>query len=68
MKSGAPFLFVEGKMIRESQRDDWKALVDYLSQFGNSACRNALVEDGPDDKTDFKGLLEKFKQDDAGRD
>jgi hypothetical protein len=51
-------------MIRDSQRQDWQALVDYLTPFGNGACLNCLVEDGPDDVTDFKGLLEKFKKDD----
>jgi len=54
-------------MIRDSQKADWKALVDYLSQFGNGACINSLLEDGPDDTTDFKGLLEQFKKDDAAK-
>jgi hypothetical protein len=48
-------------MIRQSQRDDWQALVDYLRPFGNGACINALLEDGPDDTTDFAGLLRDFK-------
>lgn len=50
---------------RQSQRDDWQALVDYLSPRGNGACLNALLEDGPDDKTDFAGLLKKFKEQDG---
>lgn len=52
-------------MSMESQRGDWQALVDYLSPKGNGACLNALLEDGPDDKTDFAGLLKKFKEQDG---
>ena len=48
--------------LRHNQREAWEALVDYLRQFGNGACLNALLEDGPDDTTDFRGLLEKFKR------
>lgn len=52
-------------MISEKQQCDWQALVDYLRQFGNGACINALLEDGPDNTTDFAGLLEQFKRDDS---
>jgi hypothetical protein len=52
-------------MISIKQREDWQALVDYLRPFGNGACLNCLLEDGPDETTDFAGLLEKFKRDDA---
>ena len=52
-------------MVSDSQRENWQALIDYLAQFGNGACINALLEDGPDHTTDFKGLLEKFKLEDA---
>jgi len=48
--------------LRHNQREAWEALVDYLRQFGNGACLNSLLEDGPDDTTDFRGLLEKFKR------
>ena len=48
-------------MISDKQRDDWLALVDYLGQFGNGACINSLLEDGPDNTTDFAGLLKDFK-------
>jgi len=51
-------------MINDKQQQDWQALVDYLRPFGNSACLNALLEDGPDNTTDFAGLLEDFKRDD----
>lgn len=51
-------------MIRQSQRDAWHELVEYLQTKGNGACLNALVEDGPDDKTDFAGLLVKFIEQD----
>jgi hypothetical protein len=49
-------------MTRQSQVNDWQALVDYLKPFGNGACINSLLEDGPDDSTDFAVLLKKFKQ------
>jgi hypothetical protein len=52
-------------MISEKQREDWQALVDYLKPFGNGACINCLLEDGPDDTTDFAGLLSTFKANDA---
>jgi len=51
-------------MIREQQKKDWQALVDYLTPFGNGACLNALIEDGPDDTTDFAALLKNFKEQD----
>jgi hypothetical protein len=51
-------------MVSEKQRTDWQALVDYLKQFGNGACLNALVEDGPDNVTDFAGLLQQFRAQD----
>ena len=47
--------------VRARQRQDWQALVDYLKPFGNGACLNSLLEDGPDDVTDFEGLLRDFK-------
>jgi hypothetical protein len=49
-------------MTRQSQVNDWQALVDYLKPFGNGACINSLLSDGPDDVTDFSGLLNKFKK------
>jgi hypothetical protein len=48
-------------MISEKQREDWQALVDWLIPQGNGACINSLLEDGPDDTTDFAGLLQGFK-------
>lgn len=48
-------------MIREQQKKDWQALVDYLTTKGNGACLNALIEDGPDDVTNFAKLLSEFK-------
>ena len=48
-------------MISEKQQKDWQDLVDYLKGFGNGACINALLEDGPDNVTDFAGLLNEFK-------
>ena len=51
-------------MISQKQRDDWQALVNYLKPFGNGACINYLLEDGPDNTTDFAGLLTKFKEQD----
>jgi hypothetical protein len=54
-------------MISEKQREDWQSLVDYLKPFGNGACINSLLEDGPDDTTDFADLLQKFKARDAER-
>lgn len=54
-------------MVTDKQRNDWQALVDYLTPFGNGACINSLIEDGPDNTTDFKGLLEKFKRDDEAK-
>lgn len=52
-------------MISEKQRGDWQALVDYLKPFGNGACLNVLIEDGPDNDTDFAKLLRYFKEQDA---
>jgi hypothetical protein len=49
-------------MITEKQQADWLALVDYLTPKGNGACLNALLEDGPDNTTDFAGLLKTFKE------
>ena len=49
-------------MITEKQQADWLALVDYLRPQGNGACLNALLEDGPDNTTDFAGLLKTFKE------
>ena len=49
-------------MISEKQQCDWQALVDWLSPQGNGACINALLEDGPDNTTDFAGLLRNFKE------
>jgi hypothetical protein len=51
--------------IPRSQIDDWQALVAWLTLRGNGACLNSLVEDGPDAKTDFAGLLKTFKQREA---
>lgn len=51
--------------ISDSQKQAWQDLVNYLRPFGNGACINALLEDGPDNTTDFKGLLETFKAKDA---
>jgi hypothetical protein len=53
---------MEGTMINQKQRYDWQALVDYLRPFGNGACINSLLEDGPDNTTDFSGLLRDFKE------
>jgi hypothetical protein len=52
-------------MISDKQREDWQALVDYLKPFGNGACINCLLEDGPDDNTNYAGLLSAFKEKDA---
>jgi len=52
-------------MIRQIQIDDWQKLVDYLKPFGNGACINSLLEDGPDDHTDFAGLLRQFRERDV---
>ena len=52
-------------MINQKQKNDWQALVDYLKPFGNGACINALLEDGPDNTTDFSGLLKSFKESDS---
>ena len=51
-------------MIDPKQQADWQALVDYLRPFGNGACINSLLEDGPDDITDFAGLLQTFQKQD----
>ena len=51
-------------MITEKQQADWLALVDYLRPQGNGACLK-LLEDGPDNITDFAGLLKTFKERDA---
>jgi hypothetical protein len=56
---------MEGIMISDKQREDWQALVDYLRGFENGACINVLVEDGPDNTTDFAGLLSTLKERDA---
>lgn len=48
--------------MRDSQRADWQALIDYLTPQGNGACLNALLEDGPDDVTDFAALLTKIRR------
>jgi hypothetical protein len=52
-------------MVTEKQRADWQALVDYLTPKGNGACLNVLLEDGPDNTTDFAGLLRTFKRRDS---
>jgi hypothetical protein len=48
-------------MITDKQQNDWQALVDYLSTKGNGAALNSLLEDGPDNITDFAGLLRNIK-------
>jgi hypothetical protein len=51
--------------ITDKQRADWQALVDYCRDKNYRATYFSLVEDGPDDKTDFAGLLTKFRSQDA---
>lgn len=54
-------------MILPKQQQDYDALVAYLRQTGGGACLNALVEDGPDNMTDFAGLLRDFKARDGDK-
>src|SRR5271154_3114593 len=51
--------------ILPKQQADWQALVDYLSPRGNGACLNSLLEDGPDNTTDFADLLRWFQERDT---
>lgn len=50
--------------ISDKQREDWQKLVDYLRQFGNGACLNTLLVDGPDNTTNFARLLKTFQEQD----
>jgi hypothetical protein len=52
------------KTISFKQMGDYRALVEYLRKQGGGACLNSLVEDGPNNVTDFAGLLQSFRRSD----
>ncbi len=51
-------------MISDKQHADWKACVEMASANGWLATANSLQGDGPDNITDFAGLLENWRKDD----